>query len=189
MGHLKSTFSSSHFSTVTLFIYLQGFERQRDQGAPVGDIFKSPFLANTVSERSTISLFFYTNDPEVSKYLFWHLRSGGRGVVERGWTVDWLPVVWLHLFKLSIFRSLRILFFSHNPLSPYTLEAIILSSGSSFHLFPLRYICFAFRLYQRYCVYYIVLINSHEDIFRYISGHAVLDEDTIKIEQKCTRFF
>ena len=25
--------------------------------------------------------------------------------------------------------------------------------------------------------YYIVLINSHEDIFRYISGHAVLDED------------
>ena len=26
---------------------------------------------------------------------------------------------------------------------------------------------------QRYCVYYIVLINSHEDIFRYISGHAV----------------
>ena len=42
---------------------------------------------------------------------------------------------------------------------------------------------------QRYCVYYIVLINSHEDIFRYISGHAVLDEDTIKIEQKCTRFF
>ena len=33
----------------------------------------------------------------------------------------------------------------------------------------------------------IVLINSHEDIFGYISGHALLD--TIKIEQKCTRFF
>ena len=110
LGHLKSTLSSSHFLTVTLFIYLQGFERQWDQGAPAGDIFKSPFHANTVSERSTISLFFSTNDPEVSKYLFWHLRVGGRGVMERVWTVDWLPVVWPHLFQLSIFRSLRSLF-------------------------------------------------------------------------------
>ena len=33
----------------------------------------------------------------------------------------------------------------------------------------------------------IVLINSYEDIFGHISGHALLD--TIKIEQKCTRFF
>ena len=40
---------------------------------------------------------------------------------------------------------------------------------------------------QRYCVYYKVLINSHEDILGYISGHAVLD--TIKIDKKCTRFF
>ena len=81
---LKALFPPLHFSAVTLFIYLQGFERQRDQGAPVGDIFKSPFLANTVSERSTISLFFYINDPEVSQYLFWHLRVSGRGVMERG---------------------------------------------------------------------------------------------------------
>ena len=29
-----------------------------------------------------------------------------------------------------------------------------------------------------------MLINSYEDIFRYISGDAVLDEDSIKIEQK-----
>ena len=37
--------------------------------------------------------------------------------------------------------------------------------------------------------YYIVLINSQEDIFGYISGHAVLDEDNIKIEQKYNRPF
>ena len=42
---------------------------------------------------------------------------------------------------------------------------------------------------QRYCVYYVVLINSHEDILGYISGHAVLGEDTIRVEQKCIRFF
>ena len=85
LGHtLKALFPPLHFSTVTLFIYLQVFERQRDQAAPVGDIFKSPFLANTVSERSTISLFFYISDLEVSKYLFWHLRVGGRGVMEGG---------------------------------------------------------------------------------------------------------
>ena len=80
---LKALSPPLQFSTVTLFIYLQGFERQRDQGAPVGDIFKSPFLANTVSERSTMSLFFCIHDPEVSKYLFWHLRVGGREMMER----------------------------------------------------------------------------------------------------------
>ena len=79
LGHLKSNLSSSPFFNSS-FIY---FEKQRDQGAPVGDIFKSSFLANTVSELSTISSFFSTNDPEVSKYLFWHLRVGGRGVMER----------------------------------------------------------------------------------------------------------
>ena len=35
----------------------------------------------------------------------------------------------------------------------------------------------------------MVLINSHEDIFRYISGHEVLDDDTIKIEQKMSPGF
>ena len=35
--------------------------------------------------------------------------------------------------------------------------------------------------------YIIHSVNSHEDILGYLSGHAVLD--TIKIEQKCTRFF
>ena len=44
------------------FILLQEFERQRDQGAPVRDIFKPPFLANTVSERNTISLFIILYD-------------------------------------------------------------------------------------------------------------------------------
>ena len=109
LGHLKSTFSSSPFFNSN-FIYLQGFARQWDEGAPVGDIFKSRLLANTVSERSTISLLFYINNPEVSQYLFWHLRVSGRGVMERGWAVDWLPVVWLHLFKLSVFRSIGTLF-------------------------------------------------------------------------------
>ena len=71
------------FSTVTLFIYLQGFEGQRDQGAPVGDIFKSLFLANTVSERSTVSLFFCINDLGI-EIPIWHLRVGGRRVMERG---------------------------------------------------------------------------------------------------------
>ena len=37
--------------------------------------------------------------------------------------------------------------------------------------------------------YYIVLINSHEDIFRYISGHAVLDEDDQDRAENVTRFF
>ena len=37
--------------------------------------------------------------------------------------------------------------------------------------------------------YYIVLINSHEDIFRYISGHAVLDEDYQDRAENVTRFF
>ena len=45
------------------------------------------------------------------------------------------------------------------------------------------------RGHIKIAVIQIVLINSHEDSFRYISGHAVLDGDTIKIEQKCTRFF
>ena len=45
-----------------LFILLQEFEKQRDQEAPVRDILKSPFLANTVSERSTISLFIILYD-------------------------------------------------------------------------------------------------------------------------------
>ena len=40
---------------------------------------------------------------------------------------------------------------------------------------------------QRYCIYYKVLINSHNDILGYISDHTVLD--AIKIEQKRTRFF
>ena len=65
--------------------------------------------------------------------------------MDTGWTVDWLPVVWLQLFKLSFFRSLRSLF-SHNPLCPYKLDAIILSSGSSFRLFPSRYISEFLRL-------------------------------------------
>ena len=59
---ISENFYAPSFSTVTLFIYLQGFEGQRDQGVLVGDIFKSLFLANTVSERSTVSLFFYIND-------------------------------------------------------------------------------------------------------------------------------
>ena len=84
LRHLKGTFSSSPFFNSNFIYYQQGFERQRDQGAPVGDIFKSPFVGKTVSERSNISLFFYINDPEVSKNLFWHLRVGGRGVMERG---------------------------------------------------------------------------------------------------------
>ena len=41
---------------------MQEFERQRDQGAPVRDIFKSPFLGNPVSERNTISLFISLYD-------------------------------------------------------------------------------------------------------------------------------
>ena len=61
---------------VTLFIYLQRFGKQRVQGAPVRDIFKSPFLANTVSERSNISLSFYITDLKGSKDLFWHPRVG-----------------------------------------------------------------------------------------------------------------
>ena len=97
------------------------------------------------TNRSTISLFFYINDLEVSIYLFWHLRVGGREVMETGWTVDWLPVVWFQLFKLSFFRSLRSLF-SHNPMCPYKLEVIVLSSGSSFRLFPSRYISEFLRL-------------------------------------------
>ena len=40
------------------------------------------------------------------------------------------------------------------------------------------------RRHVKTAVITLLLINSHEDIFRYISGHAVLDEDTIKIEQK-----
>ena len=36
------------------------------------------------TNRSTISLFFYINDLEVSIYLFWHLRVGGREVMETG---------------------------------------------------------------------------------------------------------
>ena len=37
--------------------------------------------------------------------------------------------------------------------------------------------------------YYIVLINSHEDIFRYISGHSVLDEDYQDRAENVSRFF
>ena len=37
--------------------------------------------------------------------------------------------------------------------------------------------------------YYIVLINSHEDIFRYISGHAVLDEDYQDRAENVTKLF
>ena len=157
---LKAFSPPLQFSTVTLFIYLQGFERQRDQGASVGDIFKSPFLANTVSERSTMSLFFCIHDPEVSKYLFWHLRVGGREVMERRWTVDWLPVVWLHLLKLSFFRSLRSLF---QPQSSVSIK--VRSNQFKFRII-LKVISVLHSAHsQRYCVYYIVLINSHEDFF------------------------
>ena len=124
---LKALFPPIHFSTVTLFIYLQGFERQRDQGAPGRDIFKSPFLANTVSEQSTISLFFSINYPEVND--------------ER--SIDYLQFGFS--FLSFLFLGLYGVFFRHNPLCPYKLEAIILSSGTSFYLFPSRYICFAFR--------------------------------------------
>ena len=34
-----------------------------------------------------------------------------------------------------------------------------------------------------------MLINSHEDIFRYISGHAVIDEDYHDRAEYVTRFF
>ena len=34
-----------------------------------------------------------------------------------------------------------------------------------------------------------MLINSHEDIFRYILDHVVLDEDIIKRAENVTRFF
>ena len=37
--------------------------------------------------------------------------------------------------------------------------------------------------------YYIVLIESHKDIFRYISGHAELDEDDQDTAENETRFF
>ena len=72
------------FSTVTLFIHLQGFEGQRDQGAPVGDIFKSLFLANTVSERSTVSLFFSINDLGIEIPILasssWQKKGDGKWV-------------------------------------------------------------------------------------------------------------
>ena len=72
------------FSTVTLFIYLQGFEGQRDQGAPVGDIFKSLFLANTVSERGTVSLFFSINDLGIEIPILasssWQKKGDGKQV-------------------------------------------------------------------------------------------------------------
>ena len=34
-----------------------------------------------------------------------------------------------------------------------------------------------------------MLINSHEDIFRYILDHVVLGEDIIKRAENVTRFF
>ena len=40
------------------------------------------------------------------------------------------------------------------------------------------------RGHVKIAVITLLLINPHEDIFRYISGQAVLDEDAIKIERK-----
>ena len=77
-----------------------------------------------------------------------------------------------------------------------TILCVHISQKQSFKVQDDPFICFHHVISvlhsahsQRYYVYYIVLIKSHQDIFRYISGHGVLDEDTIKIEQKCTRFF
>ena len=56
-------------------------------------------------------------DLEGSKDLFWQLRVegrwGGGGVVERGSTVDYLPIVWL---CFSAFLSLQRVSFNHSPL-------------------------------------------------------------------------
>ena len=46
-----------HNFRLTLFIFLQGFERQQDQRTPTGDILKPHLLAGIVSKRPTVSLF------------------------------------------------------------------------------------------------------------------------------------
>ena len=50
------------YCTLISFLLFQEFAKQRDQGAPVRDIFKSIFLGNLVSDRSIISLFIILYD-------------------------------------------------------------------------------------------------------------------------------
>ena len=100
LGHLKSTFSSYPFFNSN-FIYL-----------PTG-------IWETTRSRSSRQGYFQISFPcehcKWTKYyfiiLFYKLPRSKR------WTVDWLPVVWLLLFKLSIFRSLRSLFQTQSSVS------------------------------------------------------------------------
>ena len=46
-----------HNFRLSLFIFLQRFERQQDQRTPTGDILKPHLLAGIVSKRPTVSLF------------------------------------------------------------------------------------------------------------------------------------
>ena len=68
---------------LTSFIFLQVFGTESDQRAPFRDIFKSIFLANAVSERSTISLSIIVYDwsRKIPRPLL-HIRIGGG---EGGW--------------------------------------------------------------------------------------------------------
>ena len=117
LGYLKSRFSSSPVFHSN-FIYLPTgiWETTRSRSSLRG-YFQISFPCEHCKWTKHYFIIPFIYDPEVSKYLFWHLRVVGRGVMERRWTVDWLPVVWLHLFKLSFFRSLRSLFQSQSSVS------------------------------------------------------------------------
>ena len=87
------------------------------------DIFKSLFLANTVSERSTISLFFYINDLEGSNHLFWHLQVGRRG--EEGVHGRFIAHSLASFFSFRFLSLLRVSV-NDSPLSAYKSEATML---------------------------------------------------------------
>ena len=121
------------------FTFLQKFERQQDQGAPIRDIFNSLFFAKIVSEPVTVYLFIIlwltSKDPKTS-FGTSGLRGWGRGGgVERG-VNGRLFTYSLALFS-NFFKPLRVSF-NHSPLVHMSEATIFGLTEIQDHLF----VCF-----------------------------------------------
>ena len=101
------------YCTLISFLLFQEFAKQRDQGAPVRDIFKSIFLGNLVSDRSIISLFIILYDwPRKIRRPRPLLASAVWGGEGESW-VDWLPIVWLGFSAFFYFKLVKCVWSNH----------------------------------------------------------------------------